>query len=226
MKQFEPILNASALIFDVDGTLVDSVDFHAESWVKTFAAFGFDADVEDVRSQIGKGGDELMPVFLPADVVEGKGKDMEQFRKELFAKEYMGRLQGFRDVPDLFRFLIDNDIVLALGSSAKSEELQTYKKVAGIEGLTAVETTSDDAKRSKPHPDIFSVALERVGQPAEKVVVVGDTPYDVEAASKAGMRSIGFLCGGFPEAELREAGAVKIYRNAEHLLRILKKSDR
>ena len=86
-----------------------------------------------------------------------------------------------------------------MGSSAKTDDLDVYKKAAGIEGMTNVETTSDDAERSKPHPDIFIAALNRLKMPAEDVVVVGDTPYDVEAAKKAGMKTTGLLCGGFSE---------------------------
>jgi phosphoglycolate phosphatase-like HAD superfamily hydrolase len=133
-------------------------------------------------------------------------------------------VRGFPKVEELFQFLIDAGKTIALGSSAKASDLQSYKKAAGIEGLTAVDTTSDDAERSKPHPDIFLVALERLCLPAADVVVVGDSPYDMEAAKKAGMRSTGLLCGGFSEASLRLAGAIDIYRDPEHLLEVLRAS--
>ena len=217
-----PILDASAVIFDVDGTLVDTVDFHAEAWQRAFSAFGFDFDVIKIRAQIGKGGDELMPVFLDGDVLEKQGKTIEAFRQDLFEREYFHRVIGFPKVPELFRFLIDAGKTIALGSSAKTDDLKVYKKAAGIEGLTTVETTSDDAERSKPHPDIFLAALDRLKLSADTVVVVGDTPYDVEAAKKAGMRTTGLLCGGFSEELLRDAGAVDVYRDPEHLLHVLK----
>ena len=221
-----PILDASAVIFDVDGTLVDSVDFHAEAWQRAFAAFGFDFDLLKVRSQIGKGGDELLPVFLDDDVIKKQGKQIEAYRQRLFEREYFHRVLGFPKVPELFRFLIDAGKIIALGSSAKTDDLKVYKKAAGIEGMTTVETTSDDAERSKPHPDIFIAALERLKLPAHTVVVVGDTPYDVEAAKKAGMTATGLLCGGFSEDLLRDAGAADIYRDPGHLLEALEATAR
>ena len=219
-----PLRQASAAIFDVDGTLVDSVDFHAEAWLRAFSAFGFEFNLIEVRQQIGKGGDQLLPVFLDAPTRERVGKKIEDYRQELFGREYLGRVHGFPKVGELFQFLIDAGKTVALGSSAKASDLQSYKKAAGIEGLTAVDTTSEDAERSKPHPDIFLVALERLRLPAADVVVVGDSPYDMEAAKKAGMRSTGLLCGGFSEGSLRMAGAIDIYRDPEHLLEVLRAS--
>ena len=216
-----PILDATAVIFDVDGTLVDSVDFHAEAWQRTFSAFGFEFDLIKVREQIGKGGDQLMPVFLDVDILEKQGKKIEAYRQDLFEREYFHRVLGFPKVPELFKFLIAAGKTIALGSSAKTDDLEIYKKAAGIEGLTTVETTSDDAERSKPHPDIFLAALDRLKLSAGNVVVVGDTPYDVEAAKKADMKTTGLLCGGFSEGSLRDAGAVDIYRDPGHLLEVL-----
>ena len=214
----DALTQASAVIFDVDGTLVDSVDFHAEAWQRTFAAFGIDTPVAAIRSQIGKGGDQLMPVFLPADLIERQGPQIEKHRKTLFEREYLDQLCGFAGVPDLFRRLRAAGKSLALGSSASGDELEAYKAAAGIEGLTDAETTSDDAERSKPYPDIFTAALERLKLPANAVIVVGDTPYDVEAARKAGMMTIALLCGGFPEADLRAAGAIGVFRDPADLL--------
>ena len=219
MTQTRPlILDASAVIFDVDGTLVDSVDYHAEAWQRAFSAFGFEFDFIKVRAQIGKGGDQLLPVFLDGDVLEAQGKKIEAYRQDLFEREYFHRVLDFPKVPELFRFLIGAGKTLALGSSAKTNDLQVYKKAAGIEGMTTVETTSDDAERLKPHPDIFLAALDRLKLSAADVIVVGDTPYDVEAAKKAGMRTTGLLCGGFSEESLREAGAVDVYKDPGHLL--------
>ena len=108
---------------------------------------------------------------------------------------------------------------IALASSAKADELSSYKKIAGIADLVDEETSSDDAERSKPHPDIFEAVLSRLGgiDPNE-AIVVGDSPYDAEAASKIGLRTIGVLCGGFPEQDLSRAGCIAIYRNPADLL--------
>ena len=219
MKQIRPpILDAVAVIFDVDGTLVNTVDFHAEAWQRAFAHFGFDFDFERIRSQIGKGGDQLMPVFLKPHVIERKGKEIDAFRQELIVREYFSRVVGFPKVRELFDFLAGRGIRVALGSSAKTDDLKVYKKAAGIEDLAMIETTSEDAEKSKPHPDIFNAALDRLKLMPARVMVVGDTPYDVEAAKKAGMATTALLCGGFSEHSLRDAGAVDVYRDPEHLL--------
>ena len=212
------MLFRSAVIFDVDGTLVDSVDFHAEAWQRAFAHFGHDIDVGNIRTQIGKGGDQLMPEFLPQSVIEASGKAIEHYRKELFGRDYMPRVKGFPQVKALFTRLRTDGKRLALASSAKGDELADYKKVAQIDDFDLAETSSDDAQRSKPHPDIFHAALDRLGLQARHCAVVGDTPYDAEAALKAGLRVTGVLCGGFPEYDLRAAGASQIFQDPADLL--------
>jgi HAD superfamily hydrolase (TIGR01549 family) len=208
-----------AIIFDVDGTLVDTVDLHAASWAETLRHFGRDVTHEEVRRQIGKGGDQLMPVFLPPEVVERRGEEIESFRKDLYMREYIGKARPFPGVPELFRRIRAAGQRVVLASSAKGEELEHYKRLAGIAELLDGATSADDAERSKPFPDIFLAALDRLSPiGAAEAVVVGDTPYDAEAAMKAGIRPVGVLCGGFPEAELRAAGCVAIYRDPAELL--------
>ncbi|MCK8783019.1 HAD family hydrolase [Roseomonas sp. NAR14] len=207
-----------AVIFDVDGTLVDTVDMHAESWARAFAHFGFDVPAAAVRTQIGKGGDELMPVFLPPEVIERQGEAIESWRKDLFAREYMPKVRGFPDVRALFERVLADGLQPVLASSAKGDELEGYKRAAGIADLVAAETSSDDAERSKPHPDIFQAALARAGVAPGEALVVGDSPYDAEAAGKAGIPMIGLLCGGFPADDLRRAGARALFRDPADLL--------
>jgi beta-phosphoglucomutase-like phosphatase (HAD superfamily) len=212
------ILEAQGVIFDVDGTLVDSVDFHAQAWQRALVSFGFSFDLAAVRAQIGKGGDQLLPYFLDHDDRERFGHAIQERRAEIFERDYMHLVRGFEGVPDLFRLLVDSGKVIALGSSAKGKDLVVYKKAAGIEGIPMAEITSDDVRRSKPHPDIFLVALERLRLRAGQVMVVGDSPYDVLAAHKAGMTATALLCGGFSESSLVRAGAMEIYRDPKHLL--------
>jgi HAD superfamily hydrolase (TIGR01509 family) len=208
-----------AVIFDVDGTLIDSVDLHARAWQEALAHFGKQFDFERVRYQIGKGGDQLLPVFLTQDELEEFGEKLEEYRGKLFKREYLSRVKAFPAVRELFQRVIGEGLQTALASSAKADELKTYKKIANIEDLVEEETSSDDAEKSKPHPDIFEAALSRLGDmnPTE-AVVVGDTPYDAEAAGKAGLQTIGFLSGGFAEEDLRAAGCATIYRDAADLL--------
>ncbi|MGI4798831.1 MAG: HAD family hydrolase [Janthinobacterium lividum] len=208
-----------AVIFDVDGTLVDSVDLHAQAWVDAFKEFGHDVEFDAVRGQIGKGGDQLMPVFLSKEQLDEKGEDLNERRGEILKERYLSKITPFPEVRALLQRIKADGTRIALASSAKADELETYKKVANIEGLTDAETSSDDAEESKPEPDIFEAALSRLGEvEPDEVIVIGDTPYDAEAAAKAGLRTIGVLCGGFPEDSLRKAGCIAIYDSPADLL--------
>jgi HAD superfamily hydrolase (TIGR01509 family) len=209
-----------AVIFDIDGTLIDSVDLHAAAWREALRHFGHDRPFEEVRAQIGKGGDLLMAALLPEEEVRRRGKEIEEHRLDLFKREYLPRVRPFPAVRELFERIEADGKRIALASSAKQEELGRYKQIAGIEDLLDTETSSDDVEKSKPHPDIFEAALARLGGvEAADVIAVGDTPYDAQAAGKIGLRTIGLLCGGWPERELREAGCIAIYRDPADLLR-------
>ncbi len=209
-----------AVIFDVDGTLVDSVDLHAQAWVDAFQAFGHDLGFEELRRQIGKGGDQLLPVFMSKEEIKEKGEALENYRSKVLKEKYLPQITPFPDVRALFERLIADGKRLVLASSAKQAELETYKKLTRIEDLLHAQTSSDDAEKSKPHPDIFNAAMQKLdGLSPDDVLVVGDTPYDAEAAAKAGLKTVGFLCGGWSEAELKQAGCVAIYQDPADLLR-------
>lgn len=211
----------AAVIFDIDGTLLDSVDLHAQAWQEAFEHFGYKFPFEQIRSQIGKGGDQLLPVFLSPEEVEETGKKLQEYRGSLFKKKFLRDVKPFPGVRELFETVKAKGQKVALASSAKADELKVFEQIANIDDLVNVETSSADAERSKPHPDIFEVALERLGAniPRHQVVVVGDSPHDAEAAGKAGLRTIGVLCGGFAEADLRQAGCIAIFEGPEDLLR-------
>ena len=208
-----------AVIFDIDGTLVDSVDLHARAWQEAFQHFGFDLPYAKIRYQIGKGGDQLMPALLPQEVVERRGKEIENYRQELFRRKYFPLVRPFPLVRELFERIRADGKRIALASSAKQEDLKTYRRIANIDGLIDAETSSNDVDQSKPHPDIFEATMRRLGlsDPSE-AVVIGDTPHDAEAASRAGLRTLGVLCGGFSEVDLRAAGCLAIYRDPADLL--------
>jgi phosphoglycolate phosphatase-like HAD superfamily hydrolase len=208
-----------AVIFDVDGTLVDSVDLHAKGWQDAFAEFGYAIEYLKIRSQIGKGGDQLLPVFLSQADMATKAEAIEKRRSEIFKTRYLPKVVGFPNVRQLFRRLQMDGVKTLLASSAKGDELGFYKRRAGIEDLVDEETSSEDADKSKPHPDIFEAALARMpGIRPKDILVVGDSPYDAEAAAKAGLRTIGVLCGGFSEEDLRAAGCVYVLRDPSDLL--------
>ena len=207
------------MIFDIDGTLVDSVDLHARAWVEAFRKFGREIEFERVRSQIGKGGDQLMPVFFSQEELDKFGEEMERYRGELYKRAYLPHVRAFPKVRELFERIRRDGRRVALASSAKEDELGVYKSLANISDLVEEETSKDDVARSKPHPDIFAAALARLGdvQPSE-AIVVGDSPYDAEAAGKLNLKTVGVLCGGFPESDLRAAGCVAIFRDPADLL--------
>lgn len=208
----------TAVIFDVDGTLIDFVPQHAKAWQDAFRDFGHDIPFEDLRRQIGKGGDLLMPVFL-SEEIEEKSEALEKHRSQILKDRYLPTIKGLPQVRALVERLQADGKQLVLASSARGDELQTYKKIADIEDLIKTETSSDDAEESKPNPDIFEAALERLdGIEAADAIVIGDTPYDAEAASKAGVRTIGLLSGGWTAEELREAGCIATYRDPADLL--------
>jgi HAD superfamily hydrolase (TIGR01549 family) len=209
----------NAVIFDIDGTLVDSVDLHAESWRVAFKKFGKIISFPEVRRQIGKGADQLLPVFWSPEELKNFGREMEEYRSELFKKEYLPHVAAFPKVRQLFETILLDGKCIVLASSAKGDELASYKKIARIDDLIEAETSSDDADKSKPHPDIFEAALEKLKEiPPESVLVVGDTPYDAEAATRASLCTVGVTCGGWSERELRQAGCIAIYQDAADLL--------
>ena len=208
-----------AVIFDVDGTLVDSVDLHARAWQEAFEHFGKSVPFEKVRYQIGKGGDQLMPVFFSEDELEKFGDEMEKFRGDLYKSKYLPQVRKFPATRELFERIRRDGKRIALASSAKGDELKTYKEIADVIGLVEEQTSADDVERSKPHPDVFEAALGLLGDVRpEEAIVVGDTPYDAQAAGKIGLRTIGLLCGGFPERDLRDAGCIAIYDDPANLL--------
>lgn len=217
---------AEALLFDIDGTLVDSVDQHARAWEEAFEHFGIRIPFAKIRPQIGKGADELMKTLLQPDELEKRGEEIDRWRSDLFKRKYLPRVRAFPRVRELFQELLRRKLRIALASSAKGDELARYKQVAGIDDLIETETSSDDAERSKPNPDIFAVALERLGGGVRKdrTLVVGDSPWDAIAAARLGVRTLGVLCGGFPEADLRKAGCVAIYGDPADLLARLDES--
>jgi HAD superfamily hydrolase (TIGR01549 family) len=208
-----------AVVFDIDGTLLDSVDLHAGAWQEAFKKFGYDFPFNKIRSQIGKGGDQLLPVFLSEEDQKEKGKAVTEYRSQLFKDKYLSKVKPFPYVRELFEKVKAHGQKPGVASSAKGDELKTFERIARVDDLVDAETSSADAKHSKPHPDIFEAALDRLGsdiQP-EGVVIVGDSPHDAEAARKAGVRAVGVLCGGFPEKDLREAGYIAIFRDPEDL---------
>jgi HAD superfamily hydrolase (TIGR01509 family) len=215
----------AAVIFDVDGTIVDSNEAHVEAWDRAFRKFGREFPKEKLRQNIGKGADQYLPAFLSPEEMRTIGKQIDQYRSEIFKKELLPRIRPFPKVRELFERIRRDGKQIALASSGKKEDLEVLKKIAQIEELVDCEVTADDADRSKPARDIFAATLHKLNDPPPAAVIaVGDTPYDAEAAKKVGVSTIGLLCGGFTEMELRRAGAIAVYRDPADLLEHYAKS--
>lgn len=207
-----------AVLFDVDGTLVDTNRLHAVAWREAFRHFGHDVPLEAIRTQIGKGGDNLIPTLLP-DLPDARREEIDAWRGDLFKRDYLPSAVPFPGVRALFERLMEDEIRIVLASSSSKAEVAFHLDLIAAEDLVAAFTSKDDVESSKPCPDIFEAALAKVAPiPPADVVVVGDSPWDMKAAARAGIRAIGFLSGGFEEAELRAEGAIACYRDAAHLL--------
>jgi HAD superfamily hydrolase (TIGR01549 family) len=208
-----------AVIFDLDGTLVDSNELHVLAWHDTFRHFEKDISLERLREQIGKGGDQYLPVFLDKREMRAFGKQADEYRGEIFKKKYLPHVRPFPKVRELFERLRAEDKKIALASSGKKDEVRHYEKLLGIKGLVDSMTTADQVVHSKPMADVFIAALKTLGSVRpDEAIAIGDTPYDISAAKKIELPVIGVLCGGFPEQTLRDEGAVAIFRDPADLL--------
>src|SRR5829696_3910946 len=208
-----------AVIFDVDGTLVETVDMHALAWQRAFAEYGREFEFQAIRDQIGKGGDQLMPVFLSEAELREFGKKLEKRRGDIYKEDYLKTAKPFPKVRELFELIKADGKKVALGSSAPQDELDFYLELTNIGDLIEADTSGDDAENSKPEPDIFIAAINKIGKPdPADCIVIGDSPYDAEAAAKGGVSTIGLLSGGFSETSLRDAGCVEIYDDPADLL--------
>ena len=208
-----------AIIFDLDGTLVDSVDYHAEAWVKAFQKYGYDFPFDKLREQIGKGSEFIIGELLSEEEAQKLESDIAGYRKEYFQDNLLEKVQPFPKVRELFEAIKADGLTIVLASSARKETIEHYKKLLNIEDLIDGATSTDDVEKSKPEPDIFVAALDKLsGISAEEAIVVGDSPYDAIAAGKVPVRTIGVLCGGFERETLTNAGCVAIYQDPADLL--------
>lgn len=204
------------VILDVDGTLVDSNDAHAHAWVEALAEHGIQVPFDKVRKRIGMGGDKLLPQVAGIREDTSEGKAISKRRGAIFQERYLPALRPTPGARELLQHLRAQGLKLVVASSAKRDELQGLLKVCGADDLTDDQTSSDDAERSKPDPDIVHAALKEAGLPPHEAVMLGDTPYDVESAGRAQVAVIAFRCGGWSDAEL--AGAVAVYQDPADLL--------
>jgi phosphoglycolate phosphatase-like HAD superfamily hydrolase len=197
------------MVFDVDGTLVDSNDAHARAWVETLRAFGIDRDIAAARRLIGMGSDKLLPALAEIEAESPLGRKILEQRRAHFRRVYLNTLRPFAATRALFTALRARGVRLVVASSSDEEDLRRLLDIAEVSDLIEQRASGDDAERSKPDPDLIQVALRPLGDlKGAEVTMVGDTPYDVEAGHKAKARAIGFRCGGWSDAELAAADEI------------------
>lgn len=207
---------ARGVLLDVDGTLIDSNDAHARSWVETLAEFGYELPFERLRKLIGMGGDHLLPEVAGLEKDSPQGKAISERRKQLFKERYLSQIQPFALVRPLLAQMRGAGMRLVVATSASPDELDALLERSGAQDLIEASTSSGDAERSKPDPDIVGAALERLDLPKEAVLMLGDTPYDIQAARRAGIGIVALRCGGWRDDDLQ--GALAIYDDPADLL--------
>lgn len=209
------MVNGSVL-FDIDGTLVDSNYLHVESWGRAFASLEISVDSWRIHRCIGMDSDRLLEAMLGSRVDELGDRATELHTQ--YYEELADRLRPFDGARELVSVLASRGVTVVLATSAPEDELATLRGVLGIDDDVAHVTSSGDVETAKPEPDIVEVALERAGSEAADSFMIGDTIYDVMAADRAGVRTIGVLSGGVSAAELRDAGAIAVYDDVRALL--------
>jgi HAD superfamily hydrolase (TIGR01509 family) len=204
------------VILDVDGTLVDSNDAHAKSWVEAMAEHDYIVPFEKVRRLIGEGGDKVLPETIGIQAESDEGKQISSRRGEIFKERYLPSVRAFPSAQKLLDHMRARGLKLAVASSAKPDELRALLQIVGAADLIEEKSSSKDVKNSKPDPDIMLVTMEKIGLPADEVVMLGDTPYDIESARKVGVGTIALRCGGWQDRDL--AKALAIYTDTADLL--------
>ena len=205
------------VLLDVDGTLIDSNDAHADAWIEALEEFGYRVTFARIRTLIGKGGDKLLPEAVQLDGDRGRVKVIAERRSQLFMQKYLPKLKPFPAARELLEHLLARGFRLVVATSARKDEMLGLLRVAGIDDLIDDAASARDAQNSKPDPDIIQAALRRAGCRPEEAIMVGDTPYDVQAAIGAHVNLVALLCGGWTVAEL--SGAIAIYDDPANLLR-------
>jgi HAD superfamily hydrolase (TIGR01509 family) len=193
------------VLLDVDGTLIGSNAAHAEAWTQALCEHGVTVDVGQIRPLIGMGADKLVPAVASVSADSTLGQSMGRRKKAIFETLLPG-LQPTPGARALLEYLIEQGTQLVIATSADDREMEALLQRAGVDGLLPQRASKDDAAESKPDPDIVHAALIRSGASPESAVMIGDTPYDIEAAGRAGIGAIALRCGGhWSDGDLRDA---------------------
>ena len=204
-----------AALLDVDGTLIDSNYHHALAWYRAFRRYDIVLPLWRIHRAVGMGGDQLVPALVGPKVDEEQGDDIRAARDEFYTGGLMDEVAPLEGAHELIAELKDRGLRVVLASSSPEDELQRYLDLLDARELADAWTTKDDVEATKPAPDLIVAALEKAK--TESAVMVGDTPWDVEAASKAGVETVCVITGGWSKQELREAGAIAVFESVDEL---------
>lgn len=196
------------VILDMDGTLIDSNDAHVRAWVEALREHGRNVSEQDIRPWIGMGGDNLLPAAVGISKDSDEGKKIAETRGKIFKSRYLPHLRPFPGVRPLLARMKKDGLKLVVATSSPKDEVEKAIEIVGVRDLLEDATSASDAARSKPDPDVVQAALDRLGMTAGEVVMLGDTPYDIQAAGKVGVPVIAFRCGGFRDEDLQAAIAI------------------
>lgn len=199
-------VSVKAVLFDIDGTLVDSNGFHVEAWDEAFRSHGTDVPRAAIAGQIGKGGDLLVRTLAP-DLPDAQGEAIREAHDAIFKADYLRRVRPFPQARALIERVHARGQRVVLASSASRAELDHYVDLLGIGEMIDAATSADDVEQAKPAPDIFGTALKKAGVAPDEARAVGDSPFDIESAGKAGVRTVAVLSGGFSPDALKDAEA-------------------
>jgi HAD superfamily hydrolase (TIGR01509 family) len=210
------VISIKAIILDIDGTLLLSNDAHAKAFAEAAATLRVQANFETIRRLIGKGSDKLIPEAFGLEPESDPGKKITELKGAIFKTRYLAILEpapGARALLEKFR---QQGIDRIAATSAGDDEVTQLLDRAGVRDLVPKFTTSDDVQASKPNPDVVEAALKKIGHDRNVVAMLGDTPYDVEAAQRAGVPIIAVRSGGWTERDLK--GALAIYEDPADVL--------
>lgn len=206
----------SVNILDVDGTLVDTNYQHALAWYCAFRQYGIMLPIWRIHRHIGMGGDQLVQALIGPDVERTLGDTIRAEETERYG-EMIGEVEPTQDASELIRDLRDRGHTVVLASSARQSEIEHYVELLDARELAGGWTSATDVRATKPEPDLVNVALERAHARPDEAVMIGDSPWDVRAAGRAGVPTIAVLTGGFSEDELRQASAIEVYESVARL---------
>ena len=209
-------MKVRAAVLDIDGTLIDSNDAHAHAWVDVGKEMGYDIDFAHVRSLIGKGGDKVLPEITGLEEESDEGEKLKKRRGEIFQERYLPTLQPFPQARELLERFQADGMTLVVATSASKDDMGKLLEKAGIKDLIEEKTSQSDVEASKPDPDVIEAAVEKAGCKPSEAVMLGDTPYDVEASRRAGVPCVALRCGGWGDEDLKDA--VAIYDDPADLL--------